>query len=133
MPAPLPWTSLNHIALMTKRVEECTAFYERVLGFRRVQRPNFDFRGAWLLKDGVCLHLLENPKAGDPSEVIQTREHHHALHTEDIRAVEESLIAHDVPYRRNWMANTDVEQLFFQDPDGNVWEIAKHRPFLELE
>ena len=32
MPPPLPWSALNHIALMTKRVEESVAFYERVLG-----------------------------------------------------------------------------------------------------
>jgi len=133
MLTPLPWSALNHIALMTKRVEESIAFYERVLGFRRVQRPNFDFRGAWLFKDGVCIHLLENPKAGDPGEVIQTREHHHALHTDDIRAVEESLIAHGVPYRRNWMAKTDLEQLFFQDPDGNVWEFGMYPPLRELD
>lgn len=128
MSSSLPWSALNHIALMTKRVEESIAFYERVLGFRQVQRPNFDFRGAWLYKDNVCIHLLDNPKAGDPAEIIPTREQHHALHTDDIRAVEEGLIAHGVPYRRNWMANTDLEQLFFQDPDGNVWEIGMYRP-----
>lgn len=132
MPSSLPWTELNHIALMTKRVAESIAFYESVLGFRRVQRPNFDFRGAWLVKNGICIHLLENLLAGDPSEPIPTREHHHALHTDDLRAAEKLLIEHGVCYRRNWMANTDLEQLFFQDPDGNVWEIATYPAFREL-
>ncbi len=128
MSAPLPWTELNHISLMTKRVEESIAFYKTVLGFRQVERPNFDFRGAWLVKNGICVHLLENPLAGDPTEIIPTREIHHALHTDDLREVERLLTEHDVSFRRNWMANTDLEQLFFQDPDGNVWEIAAYRP-----
>jgi len=128
MTAPISWTDLNHISLMTKRVEESIAFYKSVLGFRQVERPNFDFRGAWLVRNGICVHLLENPMAGDPTEVIPTREIHHALHTDDLRAVEKRLVEHGVRFRRNWMANTDLEQLFFQDPDGNVWEIATYRP-----
>jgi glyoxylase I family protein len=133
MTAPLPWIEMNHLALMTKRVEESITFYKTVLGFRQVERPNFDFRGAWLVKNGICIHLLENPLAGDPAQTdpahtIPTREHHHAIHTDDIRAAEKLLQEHGVPYRRNWMANTDLEQLFFQDPDGNVWEIATYRP-----
>ncbi len=31
------------------------------------------------------------------------------------------------------MANTDLEQLFFQDPDGNVWEFGMYPPLRELD
>lgn len=119
MPSPLPWSSLNHISLMTRRLEEARAFYRAVLGFREVERPNFNFRGAWLFKDGLMIHLIENPKARQPSEEIQTREDHIALHTDDLARVVELLEAHGVRYKKNLIADRDIRQVFFQDLDGN--------------
>jgi catechol 2,3-dioxygenase-like lactoylglutathione lyase family enzyme len=128
MPDPLPLESLNHIALMTRRLDESKAFWTRVMGFRELARPNFNFRGAWLLGHGLIIHLLENPKAGDPSADIQTRENHLALHTADLARVEQLLAAHGVRYRKNTIADTGIQQLFFQDPDGNFIEVGTYPP-----
>jgi catechol 2,3-dioxygenase-like lactoylglutathione lyase family enzyme len=128
MPDPLPLESLNHIALMTRRLDESKAFWTRVMGFREVLRPNFNFRGAWLLGHGLIIHLLENPKAGDPSGEIQTRENHLALHTNDLPRVEQLLTAHGVRFRKNTIADTGIQQIFFQDPDGNFIEVGNYPP-----
>ena len=45
---PLRLSSLNHISLVCKSVEESADFYQNVLGFVPVRRPgSFDFDGAW--------------------------------------------------------------------------------------
>ena len=128
MPDPLPLESLNHIALMTRRLEESRAFYCHVLGFREVERPNFSFRGAWLINYGLMIHLIENAKAGDPGEEIQTRENHFALHTGDLARAEQLLKEHGIRYRKNTIADTSISQIFLQDPDGNHIELGTYPP-----
>jgi catechol 2,3-dioxygenase-like lactoylglutathione lyase family enzyme len=121
---PINWSALNHISLKTKRVEESIAFYKTVLGFRQVERPNFDFRGAWLVRNGLMIHLIENPTAGDPSENIDSRDFHFALHADDLDAAEKRLISLGIRYRRKLQAGKGIPQLFLHDPDGNTIEIA---------
>ena len=128
MPDPLPIESLNHIALMTRRLDESRAFYRNVLGFREVERPNFSFRGAWLFNYGLMIHLIENAKAGDPGDEIQTRENHFALHTNDLARAEQLLAEHGIRYRKNTIADRGISQIFLQDPDGNHIELGTYPP-----
>lgn len=45
---PLHLTSLNHISLVCNSVEESINFYQNVLGFVPIRRPDsFNFDGAW--------------------------------------------------------------------------------------
>jgi len=128
MPDPLPLQSLNHVALTTRRLEESRAFYRHVLGFREVSRPNFNFRGACLFNYGLMIHLIENPQAGSPSEEIETRGNHLALHSNDLARVEALLQEHGVRYRKNTIADRGINQIFLQDPDGNHIEIGAYPP-----
>jgi catechol 2,3-dioxygenase-like lactoylglutathione lyase family enzyme len=113
---------------MTRRLAESRSFYRRVLGFREVARPNFSFAGAWLFNHGLMIHLIENTKAGDPSAEIQTRENHLALHTTDLARAEQLLVDHGVRFRKNTVADTGIQQIFLQDPDGNHIEIGTYPP-----
>jgi catechol 2,3-dioxygenase-like lactoylglutathione lyase family enzyme len=128
MPDPLPIESLNHVALTTRRLDDSRAFYRQVLGFIEVQRPNFNFRGAWLFNYGLMIHLIESAQASDPSEEIQTRGNHLALHTNDLALVEQLLNEHGVRFRKNTIADTGISQVFFQDPDGNHIEVGTYPP-----
>jgi len=119
---------LNHVGLMTRRVEESRAFYRDLLGFQEVSRPNFDFDGAWLYNFGLMIHLIHNPRAGDPSGQIETRHNHLAFHADDLPAVERLLQAHGVPFRKNEIKDRQIQQLFFQDPDGHHIEIGTYPP-----
>ncbi len=101
MPDALPLASVNHVGLLTSRVEESNAFYRDVLGFREVSRPNFNFPGSWLYGYGIMIHLIYNDAACGPEGEIETRANHLALHTDDLDRVEQLLGEHGVAYRKN--------------------------------
>ena len=45
---PLPLSSLNHISLICRSIEDSTKFYQDVLGFVLLKRAeSFGFDGAW--------------------------------------------------------------------------------------
>lgn len=127
MPPPLPIRQIHHVGRVTARLEESRRFYREVLGFREIQRPNFDFPGAWLYNYGVQIHLIVAPGAGESGE-IQTRVNHLALLVDDMEGAERLLQEHGVRYRVNFVADTQVKQIFFHDPDGNTVEIASYPP-----
>jgi catechol 2,3-dioxygenase-like lactoylglutathione lyase family enzyme len=44
----LPLRSLNHVSTVVADVRKSVEFFERVLGFSEIKRPDsFDFGGAW--------------------------------------------------------------------------------------
>ena len=49
-----------HIARCTADVPALAAFYEKVLGFQRLVRPDFPFDGAWLRCGDFMLHIIEH-------------------------------------------------------------------------
>ena len=124
MPHPLPILGLHHIARVTRRPDESAAFYQDVLGFRPLSRPDFDFRGAWLFGYGVQIHIIENLNVDDavPGE-IDTRVNHLAFRVEDMQRVKESLGEHQIPFKETVNAG-GIHQIFFQDPDGHHIEIS---------
>ncbi|KAG5537581.1 hypothetical protein RHGRI_024884 [Rhododendron griersonianum] len=76
---PLHLTSLNHISLICKSVEESMGFYTKVLGFVPIRRPDsFDFDGAWLFSYGIGIHLLqsEDPEIMPKKREINPKDNH---------------------------------------------------------
>ena len=126
MPDPLPLVSLNHVARLTKRVEESTAFYRDVLGFRVLPRPDFTFGGAWLTNCGFAIHLIEDPSIGDASGPVSARDNHLAFHVADMDAVQKRLQEHGVEHIVNTQSGTGMKQIFFRDPDGHHVEVATY-------
>jgi len=54
----MPITELNHFLLVAKNLERTRRFYEKVLGLRIAERPDFGFPGYWLKTAGdICVHL----------------------------------------------------------------------------
>ncbi len=127
MPEPIPIRSVHHVARTTRRLEASRRFYRDVLGFREIQRPPFSFGGAWLYNYGVQIHLIEDPRAPDPTE-ISTQTNHPTPHVDDIQQAKQLLEAHGIPYRENLQTATGVLQLFFQDPDGHHVELGTYPP-----
>jgi catechol 2,3-dioxygenase-like lactoylglutathione lyase family enzyme len=130
MPAPLPIRAINHLARTTRHLEESRAFYRDILGFRELPRPNFSFPGAWLYGHGLQIHLIVDESAPKEKGEISTRTDHLALHVDDVAEAERRLTEHGVPFRRNYVPQRDVTQLFFHDPDGHHIEIARY-PVME--
>ena len=128
MSDPLPVNALHHIGITTQHLAESIAFYTDVLGFRPIERPDFDFKGAWLYGLGVQIHIIERSDLSDVSgaKEIDTRALHFALAVESVdvhRTVEERLKQSGVDYVNQVNAG-GIPQIFFQDPDGRHIEIG---------
>lgn len=55
-----PLMALNHLSRLCRSVEKSREFYEGVLGFVEMERPEaMDFSGAWLFNYGVGVHLVQ--------------------------------------------------------------------------
>lgn len=130
----LPILGLHHIAVSTDRVEESIRFYCEVLGFRPIRRPNFDFRGAWLLGYGVQIHIIERREMAQQFTVpIDTRDNHLAFAVADHAPVKAMLDALGAPYIERVNAG-GIPQIFLHDPDGHTIEIGiypPHPPYID--
>lgn len=128
MTEPLPITALHHIARVTRRPDESTAFYRDLLGFQELQRPPFNFRGAWLYNYGVQIHIIENVSSvPDPARPIDPRGNHLAFHVSDIEAAKKKLSEAGLEFHEQVNAG-GIHQVFFRDPDGHFIEIASYPP-----
>ncbi|GAB2269481.1 Glyoxylase I 4 [Dionaea muscipula] len=127
---PLHLTSLNHISVVCKSVEESIDFYQNVLGFVPVRRPgSFDFNGAWLFGYGIGIHLLQvdEPEKNLPKkDEINPKDNHISFQCESMGAVEKKLKDMAIKYVRQRVEEGGiyVDQLFFHDPDGFMIEIC---------
>ena len=129
MPKSLPLTSVNHVGLMTVHLDESIAFYRDVLGFRLVDRPNFDFPGCWLFNCGIMIHLIHNEATeGSDQRDIDTRGNHLAIHSDDLETVEARLGEWGIAFRKNEIVDRGIKQIFFHDPDGHHVEIGTYPP-----
>ncbi|KAL5214394.1 hypothetical protein ABZP36_003546 [Zizania latifolia] len=133
-PAAVPLVRLNHVSFQCTSVEESVDFYRRVLGFELIKRPaSLDFKGAWLHRYGMGIHLLQRGGGAGSSDVptrpplaINPKGNHVSFQCSDMALMKTRLQAMDREFvaRRVWDGETVVDQLFFHDPDGNVIEIC---------
>lgn len=117
--------SLNHVALKVSDVEESVKFYRDVLGFEQLDRPAFDFPGAWFALGGPDeLHLIG--ERGDGEVVVSApRGNHYAIEVEDIKAVEGHLNGQGVEMLGPKRRPDGIWQIFIQDPDGHWIEFTQ--------
>ena len=129
MPDSLPIRFLHHLAVPTRDPERSAAFYEHVLGMRRIARPAFSFGGAWLYHEpsGLQFHIIEHGSAPGSRSAIDTLAQHFAMAADDLDIVEARLGEHGIQYRRQINA-AGFHQIFFQDPDGNTIEVGVYPP-----
>eukprot|EP01018_Ginkgo_biloba_P001153 Gb_05165 [translate_table: standard] len=126
---PLPLSSLNHISLVCRSVQDSLDFYEEVLGFIPIKRPgSFNFDGAWLFSYGMGIHLLQSPNPDDmPKKTeINPMDNHISFQCEDMSVVERKLHEMNIPIVKRTVeeGGVFVDQLFFHDPDGFMIEIC---------
>lgn len=126
---------VNHVSRETSDVEALSAFYRDVLNLPKLERPPFDFGGAWFdVGGGVQLHIIErDPKKPSPDgvdkgrrapEIFIRRDHHIALSVSDIEGAKQVLRDADITFAEFKVPSTSITQLFFYDPDGNGIELG---------
>lgn len=113
------YKQLDHFSLQVSDVERSVAFYKR-LGFKKMDRPAFDFDGAWFqIGDNHQLHLIEGLKSTVNSGRRST---HFAVSVHDMSQFEEYLKTQGIDYEPPSPRPDGKVQIFLQDPDGYYWE-----------
>ncbi|PON54896.1 Glyoxalase-like domain containing protein [Trema orientale] len=126
---PLHLKSLNHISLICSSVKNSLHFYQTVLGFCPIRRPDsFGFDGAWLFNYGIGIHLLQSD---DPDKMpkitrINPKDNHISFQCESMETLEKKLKEMEINYVKTRVEESGihVDQIFFHDPDGLMIEIC---------
>lgn len=115
--------SLEHVAVNVSDLEASIKFYRDGLGLKEMDRPDFDFNGAWFeLGGSQQLHLIEQ---ADLAFVSNRINHHFALQVNDINGVKATLEHNSVKIAMGPTKRPDgVTQIFVTDPDGYVIEFS---------
>lgn len=115
---------LDHfnIAAPMDLLEKVRNFYCDVLGFEEGIRPDFQRRGFWLYTgDKPLIHLIESDRhfALEKPAYLD----HIAFRSSGLAVVQERLEQSGTPYRRSFISELEMTQLFFKDPAGTGLEI----------
>lgn len=114
---------LNHIALPVNDLHQSVYFYHNQLGLELIQRPNFDFDGAWI-KLGATqeLHLIAKLRHITNQA---PRERHFALQVKSIDEAEKTLKGSGIKFDNKKKRPDGAWQIFLQDPDGYFIELCE--------
>lgn len=121
----IEYEEIHHVSLAVKNLDRTLAFYREVLGLTELQRPNFDFPGAWLAIGSQQLHLIvsENGQTIRENHTIDSRDGHFALRVKSFFETIEHLEKHGVSYEAKKESKAGFSQIFCCDPDGNLIEL----------
>jgi len=138
--SPFQGVHLHHVARETSDVNRMVEFYQKVLGFQKLETPQSfgDFNVTWLRLPPVYqLHVVErDPKSRLPESpfVVPSdanadvsalwRGPHLSFRVSDYDAAIDTLKRKDIKYFEKTQQEGKVKQCFFFDPDGNGLEIG---------
>ena len=113
---------LNHVAIHVADVDASVAFYRDVLKLPQMDRPAFDFPGAWFrLAEDQELHLI-----GDRELPVHShhRGGHFALIVEDLDTWEAHIDKMGAQRLQRKTRPDGAHQTFVCDPDGHWVELC---------
>jgi glyoxylase I family protein len=128
--------SLHHVSLAVTNLERSRAFYRDVLGLEEIERPPFDFAGAWFRVGDGQLHLIVHPQPTLRTGGIDSQDVHFAMRVRSYRDAVAGLRAcgysPDAPderrrLRENPRGRAGFPQIFILDPDRHVIELNAER------
>ena len=130
----MPVTALNHFLLVARNLEKTRNFYEKVLGLRLAERPDFGFPGYWLKAgDGICVHLASqapnairdqyllkpHPRGTNGSGQVD----HIAFLAKKPLEVKKRIERHGVKLHYRSFPDAKLFQIFLKDPDDVTIEL----------
>jgi len=116
---------IHHVSLLVNDTAKSVAFYNNVIGLTFIlDRPDLDYPGAWFELGNKQLHLIElpNPDKDSVRPKHGGRDHHIALSTNNIAALEKELEKEGIPFTRS---KSGRKAIFFRDPDDNALEFIE--------
>lgn len=122
----MPATDLHHLAIKTDDVDATVAFWNDIIGSHSVDRPDFDFPGAWLQFGTTMIHLY-----GGKAAVNGTGGHdqgsaaidHVALSAASFDEMRDILVGRGFDWRQLNIPSFNIWQLFVHDPNGILVEL----------
>jgi glyoxylase I family protein len=124
--------TLHHVSLPVSDLERSKEFYGDVLGLIEVERPPFDFPGAWFGLGGDRLHLIVDENSTFRGEKgVDSRDIHCAVRVRSFRDALEFLRSKGYDEKATGLMEMKVSphatagfpQIYILDPDRNVIEI----------
>ncbi|WP_248928090.1 VOC family protein [Paenibacillus hamazuiensis] len=120
----IEYTMLHHVSIIVQDLDAAKRFYREVLCLKEIERPPFDFAGAWFgIGDGQQLHLIVHRGETQRHGGIDTRDGHLALRVSSYKKTREWLDRCGVPYEARPHAKAGFPQIYVLDPDRNVVEL----------
>ncbi|MEH7304055.1 VOC family protein [Neobacillus drentensis] len=121
----IQYECLHHVSLTVTDLEQAKHFYSNILGLKEIERPNFDFPGAWYEVGGQQLHLIVLPTSQTirQDKRLSSREGHYALRVKDYHATLKWLKSKDIELLEKPNGASGFAQIFCADPDGNLIEL----------
>jgi catechol 2,3-dioxygenase-like lactoylglutathione lyase family enzyme len=114
---------MNHFTILTDRLDETVAFYQRFLDLRTGERPDLGFPGAWMYaRDGnePILHVIAGRSAPlPPPGVID----HMAFTATGLQDHLARLDGAKMKYIVRRQRGSNTWQIFFDDPNGAKVEL----------
>ncbi|MEM1248376.1 MAG: VOC family protein [Acidobacteriota bacterium] len=118
---------LDHVALLVEDLDVSVAYYRDVLGLAEIERPAFDFPGAWFrLGTDQELHLI----VGSAEEAqVRSGANHFALLVDDIDEAQGTLEGRGAVVLQRQTRPDGAHQIYLEDPTGHTIEVctAPHR------
>jgi len=114
---------LNHVALHVQDVAVSCWFYAQVLNLPAMDRPAFNFPGAWFrLGATQQLHLI-----GERQALVHNHPqgNHFALRVASVQEAASELQRKNVTFNGPMQRPDGKWQLFLEDPDGYIIELTE--------
>jgi catechol 2,3-dioxygenase-like lactoylglutathione lyase family enzyme len=106
----IPLVRLHHVSFAVKDLPASKRFFGGVLGLPEMERPSFNFPGAWYSLGDRQLHLIVDQSAGREAADRISRSDHMALE-----------------FGEGGNKALGMDQVFCRDPDGHVVEFVHYR------
>ncbi|MDL4840266.1 VOC family protein [Aquibacillus rhizosphaerae] len=115
--------SIHHVSLAITDLEKAKHFYGTVLGLAELDRPNFDFPGAWYQVGSQQLHLIVDPDSETlRTSGINSRHGHFAIRVKDYYQTLVTLKEGEIDVVTKPDSKSGFAQIFCMDPDHNLIE-----------
>jgi len=113
---------VHHISFCVSDLARSRDFYEGVLGFVPIERPDLGLPGVWYAAGSTEVHLIQAPaevEVETPATALTPLANHSAFAVEDYAEALRHFKSRQIEV---FETSPEAGQLWVRDPDGNVLE-----------